>query len=82
MAVHWQQVRGTPSPTSGTAILLRVFGALALLLSLTLCFLADHASMAPLVWVLSLAGGALLVAFTLAWRPRLLAVLVAWIPAQ
>ena len=42
----------------------------ALLASLLLCLRADHASMAVLVWVMSLAAAALLVAFTLAWRPH------------
>jgi hypothetical protein len=82
MDVHWRQVRG-PQPPSRTAVTtLRVLGAGALLLSLVLCFVADHASMAPLVWVMALAGGALIVAFTLAWRPRLLAPLVVWIPGN
>jgi hypothetical protein len=39
--------------------------------------------MAALVWVLTLTAAALTVAFTLAWRPRLLAPLVAWVrPAE
>jgi hypothetical protein len=82
MDVHWQQVRGAQRATPGAVTTLRVAGSLALLASLILCFTADHASMAPLVWVMALAGGALLVAFTLAWRPRLLAPLVAWVPDQ
>ena len=69
MKTHWKQVRAdTPSAT--TVRTLRVFGAVALALSLWLCLGVDHVSMASLVWVMSLAAAALLVAFTLAWRPR------------
>jgi hypothetical protein len=75
MDAHWQQVRGSGRPTPGTRILLRVAGGMALLLSLVLCNLPDHATIASLVWVMALTAGALLVAFTLAWRPRLLRML-------
>jgi len=34
--------------------------------------------MAALVWGMALAGSALIVAFTLTWRPRWLAPLVVW----
>jgi hypothetical protein len=78
MDVHWRQVRGAQAPTRRTVIVLRVLGAAALALSLLLCVLSDHISMASLVWVMALAGAALVVAFTLAWRPRLLAPLVVW----
>jgi hypothetical protein len=81
MDVHWRQVcDACPRPLNGR-VALRVLGAAALALSLALCFAADHASMAPLVWLMSLAGGALVVAFVLAWRPAALRVLVAWLPA-
>jgi hypothetical protein len=79
MDTHWRQVRSTQGPNRQTAILLRAVGSLALALSLILCLRTDHASMASLVWVMMLAGGALGVAFTLAWRPRLLAPLAAWV---
>jgi hypothetical protein len=82
MDAHWQQVRGPQRPPSNTVRVLRVLGTLAIVLSLILCFVADHASMAPLVWVMALAGGALLVALILAWRPRLLSPLVAWVPVK
>jgi hypothetical protein len=78
MDAHWRQVRTTQGPNRRTAIRLRAAGGLALALSLFLCLRADHASMASLVWVMMLAGAALAVAFTLAWRPRLLAPLAAW----
>ena len=79
MEVYWKQVRGTDAdPGSATVLALRVLGIGALLVSLLLCLRADHATMAVLVWVMSLAGAALLVAFTLSWRPRWLGWFVAW----
>jgi hypothetical protein len=78
MKPHWSQVRGAQPLAEHRVVTLRVFGALALAAALVLCLLADHASMAALVYVMTLTASALLVAFTLAWRPRLLSVLVAW----
>ncbi len=78
MDAHWRQVRGPQPSARRTVVTLRMFGALALALALGLCLAIDHASMAWLVWVMSLAAGALMVAFTLAWRPRVMAPLVAW----
>lgn len=78
MENHWRQVRGGQAASAGTVRLLRVLGALALGAALLICLRVDHASMAVLVWLMSLAAAALLVAFTLSWRPRLLAPLVAW----
>lgn len=76
---HWNQVRGShPRPESAVPVL-RTLGSLALLISLLLCLLADHPSMAALVWVMSLAAAALMVAFTFTWRPRLFAPLVIWV---
>lgn len=82
MDVHWRQVRDArlgPLPRR-SAWTLRVLGAMSLALSLVLCLLADYASIASLVWIMSLAAAALAVAFTLTWRPRALAPLVAWLP--
>jgi hypothetical protein len=79
MDVHWQQVRGTASgPARREAIGLRIAGSAALLVSLGVCLIADHPTMAVLVWVMSLAASALLVALTLAWQPRWLAWLAPW----
>jgi Protein of unknown function (DUF3325) len=75
MDVHWRQVRGPAPSLWARATRLRVLGALALVASFVLCLAADHTSMAVLVWVMALAVAALIVAFTLAWRPRWLAVL-------
>ena len=80
MAKHWAEVRGTAPLAQSTARLLRTLGVVALCGSLALALRSDHRSMAPLVWVMTLAASALLVAITLAYRPRLLAWLVAWGP--
>lgn len=69
MDVHWKQVRGSGKPTPRARIVLRLAGILAFLLSLVLCNLSDHATIASLVWVMALTAGALAVAFTLTSRP-------------
>lgn len=79
LPVHWEQVRGPGPRAPGVVRGLRALGAGALGLSLLLCVSVDHLSMAPLVWVMSLTASALVVALTLAWRPRWLAWLVAWV---
>jgi len=63
-----------PSPTR--VRILRILGALALVGSLLLCLAADHPSMAALVWVMSLAAGALGITMLLSWQPRWLGLLV------
>jgi len=78
MPAHAQQVWGR-AVAPATARVLRVLGTLGLLASLALCLAVDHASMAVLVWVMALAGSALLVAFSLSWRARWLRVLAPWI---
>ena len=71
MEAHWGQVMRRPaSEAVGARWLLRALGAVALLLALLACLRADRPSMAALVWVMLLAGAALAVALTLAWRPR------------
>ncbi|WP_225764882.1 DUF3325 domain-containing protein [Stenotrophomonas sp. Marseille-Q4652] len=77
LPVHAQQVWGLAIPPSQSRVL-RGLGTAGLLASLVLCLCADHASMAVLVWFMSLAGAALAVAFTLSWRPRWLGVLAPW----
>ncbi|MGN6831268.1 DUF3325 family protein [Paucibacter sp. M5-1] len=76
MEVHWQQVCGARPLTPATVGGLRLLGAAGLLGSLGLCLSVDHVSMASLVWVMTLAGAALLIAFTLSWRPQWLALLL------
>jgi len=78
METHWQQVRGGQPPAAQR--LLRGLGAVALLLSLAACLRADHATMAVLVWVMTLAAAALTVTFSLSWRPKLLLPLVLVVP--
>ncbi len=73
MKAHWQQVRGSAAPPPGTRRLLRVLGTTSIAASLALCLDVDHVSMAALVFVMSLAASALLVALTLGFRPRALA---------
>jgi hypothetical protein len=69
MEVHWQQLKGPGATPPRRAVLgLRAFGAALLAAALALCLRADHASMAVLVWVMSLGVSALVVAFALAWR--------------
>lgn len=77
MEPHWKQVRGEVA-SRRPATLLRTLGAVALAASLLLCLQVDHVSMAALVWIMALAAAAQIIAFTLAWRPRALAWLVAW----
>jgi len=77
MDVHWEQACGDAPHSPARAQGLRIAGALSLGVSLGLCLAVDHPSMAALVWVMILAAATLVVAFTLTWRPRWLAVL-AW----
>ncbi len=79
MKPHWRQVRGDQLLPKQTVLTLRVLGSLGLLASLVVCLVADHPSMAVLVWVMVLAVAALVVAFTFTWRPRTFAPLVMWI---
>ena len=79
MKPHWQQVRDDAGPSARTSMALRILAALALALSLWLCLTVDHVSIAALVWVMSLAAAALIVAFTLTWRPRWLGWFAFWI---
>jgi hypothetical protein len=48
-------------------------------LSSLVCLRVDHICTASLVWVMLLAAAALVITFTLAYRSRTLAPLVAWI---
>lgn len=82
MDSHWQQVRGARKRSRGAVHALRVLGAASVVLSLGVCLRADHVSMAALVWVMLLAAAALTVAFTLSWRPALLAPLAWWVRAR
>jgi hypothetical protein len=70
---HWAQVRGAAGPRARGVTRLRVLAGAAAGASLAACLAADHASIAVLVWIMSLVLAQLLVAFALATRPRWLA---------
>ncbi|WP_119157865.1 DUF3325 domain-containing protein [Caldimonas tepidiphila] len=83
MEVHWEQVRRGPAAEARRPCrLLRGLGVAALLFSLLACLQADRPSMAVLVWMMLLAGGAVAVAMTLARRPGLLVLLWPFGPAM
>lgn len=77
MPVHAQQVWGHDM-SCARARVLRGLGAAALGVALLLCLRADHASMAVLVWVMTMTLSALVIAMTLAWRPRALRLFAPW----
>src|SRR5262245_16880509 len=79
MQPHWQQARRSSPISERAARKLRALGVVALLGSLGLSLRADHVSIAPLVWVMTLAASALAVAFTLATRPTWLSWLVPFV---
>jgi Protein of unknown function (DUF3325) len=70
MNAHWQQLHADEQLTPAIAKRLRTLGASAIAASLVACLVVDHVSMAALVWIMQLTASALLVTFTLAWRPR------------
>jgi len=73
MEGHWSQVMQRPAEAAiRTRQALRMFGAIALPLALLACLQADRPSMAVLVWLMLLAGSAVLVAMLLAHRPQAL----------
>lgn len=82
MDTHWEQVQGPAPAPAPTVRRLRVLGALGLAASLACALMADHPTMAALVWIMALASGALATAFALAWRPAVLRLLVAGLPTR
>ncbi|BDU16569.1 DUF3325 domain-containing protein [Lysobacter auxotrophicus] len=81
MPVHAQQAWGE-ALSSRTARVLRCLGASSLFAALLLCLAVDHASMASLVWVMTLAASALVVAFALSSRPTWLRALAPWVRSR
>ncbi len=75
MEAHWAQVCDSLPQSPAAVLRLRVVGSASLSAALVLCLIVDHASMAALVWVMTMAASALAVAFTLTWQPRWLRVL-------
>ena len=81
MPTHAEQVWGR-ALAARPAQFMRVAGTLGVASSLAFCLKADHASMAALVWLMTLSGSALLVAMLLSSRPRLLRLLAPWVAAR
>jgi len=72
MDVHWGQVMHQHAEHAQRQRL-KALGAAALLLALLACLAADRPSMAALVWIMLLAGSAMIVTMVLSRRPRWLA---------
>ncbi|GAA3973889.1 DUF3325 domain-containing protein [Allohahella marinimesophila] len=70
MPVHWHQVHEQGKTRPATSAM-RGTGSVMLILAGVFCLLADHASMAVLVWFMLLTLSAVLVAWLLARRPAL-----------
>lgn len=64
LEAHWAQARGRGDPPRRV---LRLLGGAGLVASLAACLVADHGSMAALVWPMTLAAAATMVAFTFSW---------------
>ncbi|HEY6124751.1 MAG TPA: DUF3325 domain-containing protein [Steroidobacteraceae bacterium] len=79
MERHWRQLRATQPLTAATSRTLRIAGVVALISSLVLCLSVDHASMASLVWIMTMAVSAFVLAMLLAWRPAWLSPLIRWV---
>jgi hypothetical protein len=72
MPDYWTRAGGAGAGHAGRIHGLRLTGALMLCLSLSLCIWRDGASFGAILWTILLTAGAIAVAFTLTWRPRLL----------
>lgn len=72
MDAHWHQVQGGRHPSARARRALRGLGSAGLAASLALCLVADHPTIAVLVWIMLLPPTALAVSMTLTWRPALL----------
>jgi len=71
-ARHWRAVVGAAALPRRRVLVLRSIGGVLIALSLMLSLLRDGASFGSLLWATAISLAALAVAFTLAWRPRLL----------
>ena len=78
MPVHAAQAWGR-APESSMSRVLRWLGIGGIVVALLLCLRADHATMAVLVWLMTLTGAALMVAFLLATRAGWLRWLAPWV---
>lgn len=75
MPEHWKQVFHAVVPASPQSGLLRLMGSAALILSALCCGMADHPSMAVLVWFMLSTAAAFVVAVLLARYPVVLRVI-------
>jgi hypothetical protein len=66
---HWHHVSPKPAPGDAGKKRLRALGSLSLICALAFCLLADHATMAALVWIMFLAAAAFSVSMLLTWLP-------------
>jgi len=71
-ARHWRTVIGAAALPRRRVLVLRAIGGALIALSLILSLLRDGPSFGSLLWATAISLAALAVAFTLAWRPRLL----------
>ena len=78
MEEHWQRASGRAPLGRAGVLAQRTLAAAALGASLGMALLADHPTMAALVWIMELGASALGVALALAWRPRALRLFVPW----
>jgi hypothetical protein len=67
---HWRVVFDKALPTQREVLLLRSLGILMLSISLALSLVRDGVSFGSLLWITMIGMAALVVALTLAWRPR------------
>lgn len=72
LPAHWQQVLSGKVPARP----LRFAATVMLMVSLLMCLVADHPTIAVLVWVMMLSTSALTVALLLALSPRCLGILL------
>ena len=79
MEEHWRRVSRRPCRRAGAVTMLRLLAVLALVTSLGLALLADHPSMAVIVWIMELGTSSASVAFAIAWIPRSLRILIPWV---
>jgi len=71
-AQHWRAVVGAVALPRRRVRGLRSIGGTSIALSLILALMRDGSSFGSLLWATAISVAALAVAFTLAWRPRLL----------
>jgi len=69
---HWRAVVGDAALSRRRMLVLHTLGAALIALSLLLALMRDGPSFGSLLWATAISLAALAVAFTLAWRPRLL----------